>query len=126
MNRGIIVGLAFSICPLAVDAQQGIVGKYNGSLQRERGRTSGITIEITSAEDGKLKGSYTSHGAGVCGGIFPIEGTYQGNKLEFTAAKGGSTGDCLERKFEVVLDGNKLVGQMRQQTGEMGKVQLSK
>jgi len=98
MNRGILVGLAFSICSLAVDAQQGIVGKYNGSLQRERGRTSGI----------------------------PIEGTYQGNKLEFTAAKGGSTGDCLERKFEVVLDGNKLVGQMRQQTGELGKVQLSK
>ena len=126
MNRVVIVGLALSVFALAVDAQQGIVGKYNGTLVRERGRSSGITIEITSAEDGKLKGSYTSHGSGVCGGIFPIEGTYQGNKLQFTAAKGGPTGDCLERKFEVVLDGDKLVGQMQQQTGELGKVQLSK
>jgi len=126
MNRVIVVGLALSLCSLAVHAQQGIVGKYNGTLVRASGKSSGITIEITSAENGKLKGSYTSHGRGVCGGIFPIEGTYQGNKLEFTAAKGGPTGDCLERKFEVVSDGDKLVGQMLQQSGDSGKVQLSK
>jgi len=126
MNRAILGGLALSLCALAVHAQQGIVGKYNGALERARGRTSGITIEITSAENGKLKGSYTSHGRGVCGGIFPIEGTYQGNKLEFTADRGGPTGDCLERKFEVVSDGDKLVGQMLQQSGESGKVHLSK
>lgn len=119
-----LIGIVLLSCVGVSHAQQTVEGKYTGTRAGEK-RPVGLSLEITSAQNGKVQGSVTLTQQ-RCGGIFPVEGAYQDNKIELRAAAGGRTGDCGERKLELVASGNELTGRMLGDSGEWREVKLSK
>lgn len=106
-------------------AQQVATGNYIGAYSGER-RPTGISLEIKSADNGRIQGSVTTNSR-TCNGTFAVEGTYQDNKIEIqSAAQRGRTGDCAELKLELVANGNKLTGRFNGDRGVWREVQLSK
>ena len=82
----------------------------------------GVQLIIASVENGLAKGTATLSTRGPCSGEYPMEGKSEDNKLSMKAtAKGGRFGDC-SFSFNVVREGNKLVGT----TGTGRSLQLSK
>jgi hypothetical protein len=99
-------------------AQDSLVGTYKGSFtvpshQGKGSRQIGVQLVIASVENGVVKGTATNYGfgqGGSCAGDYPMEGKYDGNKLEMkSTAKSGRAGDC-SFNLNVVQKGNKLVG----------------
>src|SRR3954467_2247275 len=88
-----IVGSLLFICSSCLYAQQALVGKYTGSLSAPNNRNVemqfGITIEITSAENGKLVGKISNQSARACNSSLPAEGTYEGNNIKLAVVEGG-------------------------------------
>lgn len=118
---GLVVLLAV---PLHLHAQDSPVGKYSGTFTVPTltgDRQIGLELTIASVEGGKVKGAARSYSRS-CGGDFPVEGTYEGSKLEIrSTAKFGPAGDCSFR-MRLTVEGNKLVGE----TGGGRPIQLSK
>jgi len=112
-----------------LQAQESLVGRYVGSYEgqaRTGGtRSNGVELNITSEENGIVKGEARLVTAGSCAGAYPMEGRFENNKLVMRAtSKGGGAGDC-SFSFNAVKEGNKLVGT----TGTSGSgrpLQLSK
>ena len=95
-------------------AQDTVAGSYVGSydVQTPIGFQSfGITVVISSIENGVVTGTATRH-RGSCAGELPLRGKYQGNEISLGAtAKGGKAGDC-GFGFKGTVDGNRLIGKM--------------
>lgn len=113
MRRQILgMGIAFLLCFPFSYADQGLVGTYKGSftVKTMGGRgdaTHPLILSITGAENGKLAGKLEQ--GGNCRGEYPIEGTYQGNRLEITTGEGAIRG-CGKAKLVLNAETNKLVG----------------
>ena len=109
----------------AAYAQDSLVGTWTGNytFPGRRGDTLlGVRLQIASAEDGVVKGVATLSTRGACAGDYPMAGKYEENKLSMRAtAKGGTAGDC-SFSFNVVREGNRLVGT----TGGGRPLQLSR
>src|SRR6266850_3604469 len=116
-----IVGLGSGLLILAASsqAQENLVGKYNGTFMlqtQSRGVLPvAISMEITSAAGGKLQGTASrSHNnkAGMgCIGEYKLQGSYQGNKIEMESEPGGPAKGCV-MQLRLVAEGNKLKGKM--------------
>ena len=95
-------------------AQQGLVGTYVGEYRERQPegypRTQTATLEITSAQSGKLTGKYNLASFG-CGGTYEVEGTYQDNKLDMRTKSGALRG-CGDEQLMPMTQGNKLVGKV--------------
>jgi hypothetical protein len=107
-------------------SQEALIGKYTGNYEvqtRNRGtEPRGMSLTITSAENGNVKGTVNrSVGRSGCSGDTQVEGTYKGNKLELRGKGGGTTEDC-DIRLILVHEGNKLTGT----TGGQRSVELSK
>ena len=103
-------------------AQESLVGKYAGTLMlpsQSRGIVPvPISLEITSAADGKLQGKANRSSSAWlgqgCAGEYKLAGTYEGNKLDMRATEpGGPAKDCPMR-LRLVAEGRKLKGKMGQ------------
>lgn len=95
-------------------AQDSIVGTYSGSVGYYIGKphkNAGITVIITSVEDGIVKGTATHYGP-ICGGDYPFQGIYRNDEIRVRSpVKGGRAADC---RFGFVgkVEGNKIVAKM--------------
>ena len=98
----------------AAVAQESITGTYKGNIEvnTNRGPTRwGVTMVISSVEDGKVKGTGMFH-EGPCRGDYPIVGSVKGDVVGvISPAKGGTSGDCTFG-FKGKIEGNRLVGNM--------------
>ena len=112
--------LSFMVLASPLYAQESLVGKYAGTfLMQSQSRgvlPVAISLEITSAADGKLKGrairSSAAWAGQGCAGEYKLEGTYQGDKLDMRSSEpGGPAKDCNMR-LRLVADGKKLKGKM--------------
>jgi hypothetical protein len=116
MKLARIAGAILFICSTCLYAQEALVGKYIGSLtapnQKQVNVQFGITIEITSAENGKLKGTISNQSSRPCKSDLPAEGTYEGSNVKIAVVEAGLPQGCGALKFEGVAEGNKLVGKM--------------
>ncbi len=116
MKLGVIAGSLLFVCSTCLYAQQALVGKYDGSLTAAVGgrgdKSFGISIEITSAEDGKLKGTISNQSSPSCRGKLAAEGTYEGSKIKIGMVEADLPQGCSALKFEGVAEGDKLVGKM--------------
>ena len=96
-------------------AQDSLLGTWTGSYTSpgsmgQHGAQHGVQLIIASVENGLAKGTATLSTRGPCSGEYPMEGKSEDNKLSMKAtAKGGRLGDC-SFSFNVVREGNKLVG----------------
>jgi hypothetical protein len=116
MKLAVTTGLILLLGSTCLHAQQALVGTYNGTFTAKIRSSSaeiqvGLKLEITSAENGALKGTLINYGTAGCGGQYKLEGTYQDDKLQLTSDKGGRAGDCT-LQFQLTAEGNKLVGKM--------------
>jgi hypothetical protein len=106
--------MLFALSTGVVFAQGALIGTYNGSyeVQSTKGHHRfGITLAITSVEDGKVQGTGTLHD-GPCRGSYPVEGLVKDGALGVRAIqKGGPAGDC-GFGFKGKIEGNRLVGNM--------------
>ena len=132
MKLAMMFASALLLCATGVYAQSTLAGKYSGSIagedSRHRHKQFGITIEITSAENGQLKGTIFNQGVRACRDAVPAEGVYEGNKVKFAMVAlplGGEVQGCGKLAFEGVAEGNELVGKMGFQ-GTPREVTLSK
>ena len=129
MKLTVTTGLILPLGSTCLHAQQALVGSYSGSFTKQ-GRAGnlqgGVTLQITSAENGALKATAIRGSAGLrgtdgCAGQYELAGTYQGDKLQLkSTAKGGGAGDC-GLSFQLTADGNKLVGKMGQLDVQLSK-----
>jgi hypothetical protein len=119
MKLATVSGLGLMVLAVSSYAQQSLVGKYAGAFNlqtQSRGVLPiAISLEITSAADGKLKAtasrSHNNKAGQGCAGEYKLEGTYQGNKIDMTSEPGGAAKDCVMH-FQLVAEGNKLKGTM--------------
>jgi hypothetical protein len=103
----------------SVSAQESLVGKYAGTFvlqSTSRGVLAiPISLEITSAADGKLQAkairSQQSRIGEGCAGEYKLAGTYKGNNIRMKSEPGGPAKDCI-LNFRLVADGKKLKGKM--------------
>ena len=114
MKLAIVTGSILFVCSALAYAQEALVGKYTGSMAATAAHGGnvvqvGIVIDITSAENGRLKGTITNTGQ-TCGGTFPMEGGYRDNSLKFAMLEGGGVQGCRPLRFVGAAEGNKLVG----------------
>jgi hypothetical protein len=94
-------------------AQQEMVGTFDGSYfvsGANHPMRYSVTLTITGVEDGKVAGKFNID-ASVCSGDYPIQGTYQDNKLNLRTGDGSMRG-CGQDAIEMVLKGNQLVGKI--------------
>jgi hypothetical protein len=122
--------LSYSACVLA---QEALVGQYSGFYV---GRTNSgvevrehLTLEIKSAQDGKLQGTATRFYDGIvrhggysqCRGDYVLEGTYQDNNIVLESiGPGGHAGDC-RTTLRLVVEGDKLIGRMNKLRAELSR-----
>ena len=103
--------LLLSICAPAY-GQADVTGKYSGSYTAQflgRDAEVGLTLVISSVEDGRVKGVATMGGQS-CGGEYPFEGYLKGTELGIRSnVKGGRAGDCTFG-MRGTLEGNRIVG----------------
>jgi len=111
--------LSFMVLASSLYAQETLVGKYAGTFviqSTNRGVVPiGISLEITSAAEGKLQGkanrSHESRIGEGCAGEYKLAGTYKGNNIRMRSEPGGPAKDCV-LNFRLVADGKKLKGKM--------------
>lgn len=119
--------------PAAQTAKRVSPAKDNSDLSAMRGRYTGnfvdsgsaeiigLTLVISSVEDGVFKGTATLGGRG-CDGSYPMQGTFRNNQLDLRATRnGGPAGDC-PLSLALEAQGSRFVGAM----GNGSKVQLSR
>jgi hypothetical protein len=97
--------------PLAVGAQDSLVGTYNASYASTgiQSTLQSLTIVIASVEDGRVKGTGVRHDK-ACGGEYPLEGSLKGDAIRLRATKkGGPAGDC-SFGFAGKVEGGAMVG----------------
>jgi hypothetical protein len=132
MKLNVAVGLLLLICSASSLSQEALVGQYSGFFVA-RTRTSEIrerlTLEIQTAQGGKLKATATRYfsgtrlvaGAGMCMGDYVLEGTYQDDKIELrSVGPGGAAGDC-RMILRLAVEGDKLTGMMDKRRAELTK-----
>jgi hypothetical protein len=128
MKLAVAFGTCFLVFAASSHAQENFVGKYSGNFNlqtRQRGIIPiGMSLEITSAADGKVQGKASRHadsraGRG-CEGEYKVAGTYKGNKIEMRSEPGGPAKDCIMR-LQLVAEGNKLKGKMGASDVELSK-----
>ena len=111
-----IIRIGLIACLFVVNglfAQQSLVGKYSGNYltPSSRGEQSwGFELEITSEENGIVKGLAKRHGS-VCYGESPMEGTYKNGKLVMRGKLATRGGECVNT-LNVTAEGNTLVGKL--------------
>ena len=114
--------LLLSVCA-PVYGQGDATGKYSGSFTTQalgRDAEVGLTVVISSVENGRVKGVATMGGQS-CAGEYPFEGYLKGTELGIRSnVKGGRAGDCTFG-MRGTLEGNRIVG-----TFGSYRVQLSK
>ena len=109
-----------------VIAQESILGKYRGSYQTRSGRHMVVTLDITSVEDGIVKGMgslrTTNLKGGACRGDYPFTGTLKDGELDVRAEeKGGPAGDCNFR-VRATIEG----GQLKARFGQNEEFTMSR
>ena len=127
MKIKIIVGLSFFFAANCGFTQDLPIGKFSGSLVAQgtgRVQQFGISVDITSAENGNLKGTLQNVGQ-ICGGIFPMEGTLDGKNIKFRSTETRNVPSCKTLQFQGTVNGNSLVGKMVY-NGEPRELVLSK
>ena len=86
-------------------AQDSLVGKYSASYSSTgiRATLQSVSIDITSVENGAVKGTGYRSDSG-CRGEYQLEGSVKGNNIRLRG-KGGPAGDCT---FNIngTIDGN--------------------
>ena len=115
MNRIAVCGLAFllSFSPVAL-AQESPAGRYSGSytMQTTDSYTVGLTLDVASVEDGKVKALLLVSSRTSCRGEYPMEGIYKNNELRIRSTRrGGASGDCSVI-FRGKREGNAFVGKI--------------
>ena len=114
MTRGgSVIAAAFLFASAsAACAQDGVAGTYVGSITAQSGGRDveiGLTMVISSAEAGRIKGVATMGGQS-CGGDYPFEGFLKGNEIGVRSnVKGGRAGDC-DFGMRGTLEGGRIVG----------------
>lgn len=107
-------------------AQQTLLGAYSGTFAAPSfsGGTLvhvGLTLELTSLEDGTVKGKAVRMGTSSCAGEYPVQGTVKGNELELrSTARSGRASDC-RTGFKLTVEGNKLTGTMNGMIAQLSK-----
>ena len=91
------------------NAQDSLIGTYFGTY--EGPLIFRMKLVITSVEKGVVKGTATVFN-GACQGTYPMEGTYDGNKLVMLDKGKGEHPDDCRFGFNTVHEGNKLVGKI--------------
>ena len=124
MKTVVAMGLVFLSYSTSLLAQQTLVGKYAGNYIQKTVRgdeTRGLTLEITGADDGKLKGTANSFEKGTCAGKYEVEGTYQDNKIVVRSVGGGGAASDCSLRLQLVAEGNKLVGKFGPRDVELSR-----
>ena len=124
MKTVIAISLVFLGYSTSLLAQQTLVGKYTGNFIQKtvRGDESrGLTLEIASAENGKLKGTAVRVEKGTCAGKYEVEGTYKENKVDVRSVGGGGAGGDCSLSLRLVAEGNKLTGTFGQRPVELSR-----
>jgi hypothetical protein len=94
--------------PRSDPAADALRGRFVGNYFDSAG-TFGLTLVITSINDGAVEGRATLSGQG-CGGDYPLRGTYRDKRLELKAPRnGGPAGDC-PLGLKLSMQGEKLTG----------------
>lgn len=114
MRIPLVAAFAALLCvSAAAVAQETVTGTYNGNIEvnTNRGPTRwGVTMVISSVEDGKVKGTGIFQ-QGPCRGDYPIVGSIKDGVIGVISQKGGTASDCVFG-FKGKIDGNRLVGNM--------------
>lgn len=122
-RQTLCIGIALFFCSTLSYAQQGLIGSYEGSFRHpdpgHGPRQVGSTLEIKSAENGKLAGKFKISNE-YCMGEYLIQGTYNENKLEMWTGE-GTKRDCGKELLVLVVQGNKLIGTIGSTRIEMEK-----
>lgn len=119
MKLAVTMGLILFFGSACLHAQQALVGTYSGSYSAKN-KPVGVTLQITSAENGALKAT-ARRMAGACAGQYELEGTYRDDKLQLRSTeKSGRAGDC-DLRFQLTAEGDKLVGKLGQLDVQLSK-----
>ena len=124
MKTVIAISLVLLSYSTSLLAQQTLVGKYSGNYIQKTGRgdeSRGLTLEIASAENGKLKGTAVRVEKGSCSGKYEVEGTYQDNKIVVRSVGGGGAASDCGLRLQLVAEGNKLVGKFGPRDVELSR-----
>jgi hypothetical protein len=93
-------------------ALEAMRGRYTGNYFDSSGSSTemiGLTLIISSVENGVVKATATLGGRG-CHGEYPMQGTYQNKTLNLRATpKGGPAGDC-PLNLALAVEGDRLAG----------------
>ncbi|HEV7801031.1 MAG TPA: hypothetical protein VGP15_08130 [Burkholderiales bacterium] len=91
-------------------ALEAMRGRYVGNMFSSAGsETVGFSLVISAVANGTVTGTASLGGRG-CNGDYPMQGTYQGRKLQLRATRnGGPAGDC-PLNLVLTAEGNRLVG----------------
>jgi hypothetical protein len=118
---------ALTCMPAFINAQDSLVGTYNGYFVLANGRPLGLWLKIDSVQDRAVSGTAGVFGFGPCAGTYAITGEYKDkqDKLNVRAksipGEGVPTDDC-RLHFKLTRRGNELAGT----TGGGRKVELHK
>lgn len=122
-----VIAIVLGICAAPVCAQQTLLGKYSGNFMHKSNRGEqpvGLTLDITSLEDGKVKAmAVRSAGAtkGSCAGTYEMQGTYKGGQADLRSVKNrGGAANC-RMHLRLVADGNKLKGKWGERDVQLSK-----
>lgn len=113
MKTSIVISIFGMLFLASAHAQELKAGSYSGTytVSTTRGpRNTGITLDITSVDNGKLKGTAVRMGR-HCRGEYQVEGVYEGNNIQLSSKKGGPAGDCSVN-LTLTVEGDKLTGKM--------------
>lgn len=116
------VQAAKRVSPGTDNALAAMRGRYTGNfVDSASSEFIGLTLVISSVDDGVVKGTATLGGRD-CDGNYPMQGTFRNGQLDLRAPRnGGPAGDC-PLSLSLSAQGGRLIGAM----GNGSKVQLSK
>jgi len=109
--------LVMAMAPICFAADDSLTGSYRGNFTTVtmHGQVPfGIDLDIEYAEKGILRATMTEYGhrpeaGALCNGKYEMHGTYEGNRMKLGTRSGGIGGTCA-RRFEIVREGDTLVG----------------
>src|SRR5262245_38724156 len=88
----IAIAAMFLALPTTARCQDDLLGNYSGYYRkpgRLEDRNLGFTLAITSADHGAVKAhAYRMTKIHICGGMYPLEGTYQDGHLNLASVSG--------------------------------------
>ena len=125
------IAASAAIEPAFAQAQASFVGRYSGVMPgRTHAGNLGITLDITSQNDGVVSGSielnYNAKKDMVCSGKFPIDGRALVGKLQLTFHRPEGAICAKERKLALEMRENKLIGQFdSDEVGDKANIELS-